>query len=191
MQCDISACGLWINALIALKGLSQEALGDDWEQEYLKRIETRLPAGKVEDLMLGYLRKTLPTKIHFNIEGLFANLVKHQNPGYDVRGFYGISNEALRLAGVPIKGDENDRLAVLAHIRNSFHNNGIHKNRDLRVCIDGLPFEFVRDKEVECAGWHHIVVVLRANVDVLGSVLLSPPISSIRDEIEDEFACLA
>ena len=76
LQCDIGACGNWIKTLMSLKGLSQEKYGNNWDAQYRKLIGTGLTSGQAEDLMLGYLRNTLITKVHFKIENLFNNILK-------------------------------------------------------------------------------------------------------------------
>lgn len=39
-----------------------------------------------------------------------------------------------------------------------------------------------------CASWEHIVILLKANVEVLRKILQSDEVKSIRTEIKDDFA---
>jgi hypothetical protein len=188
LQCDIGACGNWIRVLMSLKGLSQEKYSDNWEEEYRKLIGTGLSSGQAEDLMLDYLRNTLATKVHFKIENLFSNILKALSASPNRSGFWHISNAMLQQAGIPTTGPEKNTLTVLANLRNSFHANGMHNNDSLSVDIDGIRFEFCKGKPVECASWKHIVVIMRANISVLESVLFSNRVSNLRSEIPDTFA---
>lgn len=188
LQCDIGACGNWIGVLTALKHLSKDRFGDNWDKEYRKLIGTGLSTEKAEDLMLDYLRNTLTTKLHFKIESLFANILRDLGALPKRRGFWHLSNALLERLGLPTTGREKEILTVLANLRNSFHSNGMHNNDDLISEIDGITFEFRRCRRVECASWKHIITVMRANVSLLESIILSNEVSSIRHPIQDDFA---
>jgi hypothetical protein len=186
-QRDIAVCGNWIRTLQSLKSLSQEKFGNNWDKEYQKLIQTNLPSGQAEDFMIDYLRNTLTTKVHFKIENLFSNILKalSANPK---KGFWNISNAMLEKADIDTNGKEKNTLTALANLRNSYHANGMHNNDTLRVDIDGIRFEFCKGKRVECASWKHIVVILRANISVLESILFSNNVSNLRCDIPDDFA---
>lgn len=128
------------------KSLSQGMNGDNWEEEYRKFIGTGLDkAETAEYMMLDYLRNTLTTKVHFKIENLFSNILAYQ--GEEVRGFKRICDKTLPLANISTYGREAKILSALAFLRNSYHNNGIHKNKnELTIDIDGIPFEFRNGK---------------------------------------------
>ena len=187
LQCDIGACGNWIRALMSLKDLSQDKYGKNWEDAYRKLIGTASSSDRAEDLMLDYLRNTLTTKVHFKIENLFTNILKALSAS-PRRGFWNISDAMLQQAEILTTGLEKNTLTVLANLRNSFHSNGMHNNDNLSVDIDGIRFEFCKGRRVECASWKHIVVIMRANISVLESILFSNKVSNLRGEIPDDFA---
>jgi hypothetical protein len=188
LQQDIGACGNWIRTLMSLKGLSQEKFGENWDEEYRRLIGTGLSSGQAEDLMLDYLRNTLTTKVHFKIENLFSNILKALSASPNRRGFWNISDAMLQQASIPATGPEKNALAVFANLRNSFHANGMHYNGSLSVEINKIRFEFCKGARVECNSWKHIVVIIRANISVLESVLFSNRLSNLRSEIPDAFA---
>ena len=190
LQCDIGACGNWIRTLMSLKALSQEKYGANWDEEYRKLIGTGLTSGQAEDLMLDYLRNTLATKVHFKIENLFNNILKALSANPSKRGFWYTSNAMLEQAGVSTIGPEKNALIVLANLRNSFHTNGMHNNDSLSVDIDGIRFEFYKGKQVKCASWKHIIVIIRSNITVLETVLFSDKVANLKNEIPDAFAAL-
>lgn len=187
LQCDIGACGQWIKTLMSLKCMCQNSFHAKWEEEYRIRMGTGLDVGQSEDLMLDYLRNTLTTKIHFKIENLFTNILMTFSVK-KLRGFSQISDATLGLAGLSTSGREKRTLTVLANLRNSYHANGMHNNSDLSIQIDGINFDFVKGKRVECAGWRHIVTVIQSNISVLEAVLFSATVSNHPMEIVDEFA---
>lgn len=189
IQCDIGACGNWINALRALRNICQEKFANNWDEEYRRLLGTGLTCSQAEDLMLDYLRNTLITKVHFKIENLFANILKDLNAlPPKKRGFWNLSDAMLKQVDISTTGREKEILTVLASLRNSFHANGIHNNNDLSAAIDGAMFEFRNGKPVECASWWHIVVLLRANFSVLQSILLSKNVSKLTHEIRDDYS---
>ena len=47
---------------------------------------------------------------------------------------------------------------------------------------------FIRNLPVKCASWEHIVVLLKANVNVLGQIIQSDAVKNIKSEIKDDFA---
>jgi hypothetical protein len=187
LQCDIGACGNWIKSLMSLKQLSQQSFGEEWEQEYRKRMATCLAIGQSEDLMLDYLRNTLTSKIHFKIENLYSNILEAIS-GNPPKGFWKIGDATLGLAGIPTSGPEKQTLTVLANLRNSFHANGMHNNADLAIQIDGIDFQFTKGQPVKCAGWKHIVTAIRSNIAVVEAVLYSSAVSTHEAEIRDAFA---
>jgi len=187
LQCDIGACGNWIKALMSLKSVCQGSFGVIWEAKYRELIGTRLDSGPAEDLMLDYLRNTLPTKIHFKIENLFSNILKALSSS-PLRGFWRISDAMLQQAGISTTGDEKARLAALANLRNSFHTNGMHGNDNASVDVDGTKFEFCKGTRVQCASWKHILVIVRSNISVVEQILFSTPVSNHSSEIADDFA---
>ena len=79
-------------------------------------------------------------------------------------------------------------MTAFANLRNSLHNNGIHRANSLKIQVDEIDFEFVKNERVECASWQHIVVLLSANVSILKKILSSQKIVKIKTEIRDDFA---
>lgn len=148
---------------------------------------TGLSVGQSEDLMLDYLRNTLITKVHFKIENLFSNILNAISANAP-RGFWRIGDQTLALAAIPTRGREKDILTVLANLRNSFHANGMHHNDNLSIQIDGIDFDFIKDRPVTCAGWMHIMTAIRSNICVVDAILLSSAVCNHSGEIADAFA---
>ena len=190
MQLDVAACTKWLQAMLALRQMCHEKDADRWEHEYRERlsIHANIPTGAMEDIMLDYLRNTLPVRVHFTIENLFSNLLGALGVRPKGSGYYPLSSAILEGAGIGVPGPEKDTLTALANLRNSFHGNGIHrKGGSLSVVIDGQRFEFHEGKRVECASWRHVTAAIVANVRVVEAVLFSDRASGLK-KVVDAFA---
>lgn len=186
LQRDILACGYWIRSLTNLKGIVREKHGSNWNGHYQQLFGAGLKADEAEDLMLDYLRKSLPINVHFKIENLFSNILMHKNKKRK-RGFAHISKAILELAGIRCDRPKNI-LTALASVRNSFHSNGMHENDCLSVKIGGISFKFIKGEPVKCASWDHILVLIREIISILDCILFLGNVKIVKAEIQDRFA---
>ncbi len=138
--------------------------------------------------MFDHLRLAFMTLVHFKIDNLFHNILKHLNALPNRTGYWNLTDEILDQCSLSKTGIEKQLLTAFAYLRNSFHGNGIHRTNSLSIQIDETIFDFVKGERVECASWHHIIVLLNSNVDILKKVLLSQKVVNIKTEIEDDFA---
>lgn len=132
-------------------------------------------------------RLGMATIVHFRVDSLLANLLaalgKHEE-----HNFYRRADAVLIAAGVTAKDLRLQTLMSLAHIRNSMHNNGMHRGRALSVTIHGLPFVFSPNSPVQCASWQHVITAIEGSIDELDVVLETPVIkalSVVRDDYYD------
>lgn len=194
IQQNLVTVGYWINALISLKSECQ-GQGPNWEKTYLGKLGVGPDiypgdshrTGKIEDRMLGVQFGALVTLIHFKIDNLFYNTLRAlgETP---TKSFNQNTANLIGLVGLPKNGAESDALEVFSQVRNSFHNNGIHRNADFHVTVFGVRFDFIRGRRVECASWAHILHLTEVNVRVLGAILSSAPMRQVNGEIKDDFA---
>ena len=187
LQINISSVGMWITALNSLAN-SHTAGGSFNEKEFLKSVGSGLNIQQTEVVMFDHLRLGFMTSVHFKLDNLFHNILKHLNKLPQRQGYWNLTDSILDQCSLPQKGREKDLLTAFANLRNSLHGNGIHRNNSLSIKIDGLSFDFIKGKRVECASWEHIVVLLNSNIEVLKKILMSPQIVDIKTEINDDFA---
>lgn len=190
IQVSISAVTMWINAYNSLANECSYG-GKFDEKKFLESVGSGLDSiPKTEEIMLTNLRLGFMTLIHFKIDNLFHNILKHLNSLPARSGYWYLTNEILKICSISNtgKGIEKDRLTAFANLRNSLHNNGMHRTDSLNLSIDKTTFNFVKDEKVECASWEHITTLLESNIDILKQILLSNAIASIRTEIPDDFA---
>lgn len=136
-------------------------------------------------------RLGLQSSVHFQVDGLFYNLNRELLYGQresPKRAFQEATKQLLRLVGLSEEGQEFATLLVLAHLRNTLHNNGIHRNATTsRVVLNDMEFEFVRDQPITCASWQHVLAAIDATLDVLMQILQRERIRYIPGPIRDDF----
>jgi len=188
LQITISAVGIWIQCYNSLANLHTKQ-GTFDETGFLKSVGSGVNKKQTEMIMFDYLRLSFITLIYFKIDNLFYNILRHLNALPERTSYWNFTDEILSQCSFSKKGIEKDILTAFAYLRNSLHNNGIHrKGKNLRLKIDQMEFNFIKGSRVGCASWEHIVVLLKANVDVLGKIIQSDKVKNIITEIKDDFA---
>ncbi len=187
IQINISSVGMWINAVNSLAN-SHTVNGNFNKKDFLMSVGSGLDAKQTEEVMFNYLKLGFMTLIHFKIDNLFHNILKHLDSLPRMPGYWNLTNEILDQCAFPQTGTKKDLLTAFANLRNSLHGNGIHRNNSLSIQVNGMSFDFTKGKRVECASWEHIVALLESNVEILKDILLSARVANIKTEINDDFA---
>jgi len=188
IQMEISQVGMWIIAFNSLANKCMKSPVEIDETDFLKSVGSNLSIKDTEIYMMKTLRLCLITLVHFKIDNLFQNILKKLDAKLGKIGYWNLCGVILKEASLSENGKEKEILTVLAYIRNSLHNNGIHRNNSLKLRLNDFAFDFIKDKKVKCASWDHIIIALDKNIDVLGNILLSKKIKGIKTEIKDDFA---
>ena len=187
LQISLSSVGMWITGINSLaNAYTKEGCFDS--QGFLKAVGSGVNMEQTEKIMFDHLRLGFMTLLHFKIDNLFHNLLKQLNALPRKSGYWNLTDTILGQCSLPKTSTEKQYLSAFANLRNSLHGNGIHRTNSLSITVDGTVFEFIKGQRVECASWNHILILLRANVAILKSILLSARIVSITSEIEDDFA---
>ena len=187
LQISISAVRMWIQCYNSLANFyTKQGVFD--EKGFLNSVGSGVNKELTEMIMFDHLRLGFMTLAHFKIDNLFYNILRHLNALPEKRGYWNLTDKILEQCSIPKRGTEKDILTAFAYLRNSLHGNGIHRNSDLTLTIGEMKFKFVKGSRVECASWEHIVVLLKANVEILGKILQSDKVKNIRSEIQDDFA---
>ena len=77
---------------------------------------------------------------------------------------------------------------ALTHIRNTLHNNGIHRHPSLDLQVGQFCYQFNEGELVNCASWEALMNLSHFNVIALQEVLLSEEIGKIDGLVVDQFA---
>lgn len=187
IQISISAVGMWISACNSLANEYTNENNFD-NNKFLNSVGSGVNISQTEEIMFTHLRLGFMTLVHFKIDTLFHNVLKHLNSLPTRTGYWNLTDKILETCSISKTGTEKDRLTAFANLRNSLHGNGIHRTNSLNITINGTDFIFVKDSPVECAGWNHIVILLESNIGILKQILLSSIVTNIRTEIVDDFA---
>jgi len=187
IQISASAVAMWITSLNSLANKCTNNKNFD-QQEFLQSVGSGITLPQTKEIMFTHLRLGFMPLVHFKIDNLFHNVLKHLNSLPTRTGYWNLTDKILEICSIPKTGTEKDILTAFANLRNSLHGNGIHRTDSLNIIINGTEFIFIKDQRVECADWEHIVVLLEANIDILKQILLSSPVVNIKAEITDDYA---
>ncbi|MCC6068785.1 hypothetical protein LHV13_06325 [Ferrovum sp. PN-J185] len=188
IQMNMAATAMWINGLNSLANFCT-ADGIFNENQFLNSVGSGLELIKTEEEMFRVLKLGHITLIHFKIENLFRNLCAHLNLiTRGKSGFWDLTNLIFDACSIE-DGNSKNSLIAFAHIRNSLHNNGIHRNKSAEFFIDGYHYKFVKGQPINnCVSWERILSLLTFNVVALREILLSEKIQKINELVLDQFA---
>ena len=127
------------------------------------------------------------TLFHFRLDSLITNVLVAANRSVSPQ-FRQKAQSILALSAVADQAILLDHLLTLTCIRNSLHNNGIHRTADVDVTIGAMRFAFVRGQPVQCASWQHALVSIDAVVSVIDIVLKAARMVALPQPILDDFA---
>jgi len=135
-------------------------------------------------------RLSVLSLFHFRLDALFQNLLRALGSDPGKSGFGANSKALLRLITLPDEDRVSSVLLCLTHVRNSQHNNGIHRGLAWGPWHGGgLAFQFFPDQPVQCASFGHILSVTDSAVDALADILSAPQIATL-PRVDDLYANL-
>ncbi len=128
------------------------------------------------------------TLFHFRVDTLFQNLLRALGEYKDRAGFETMTKSLL--ASVGIRDDySRDVLLATGYIRNSLHNNGMHRGKsNLAVKMQDLNFIFVTGKRMECGSWQHIFAAMYETIEVVDRILATEKVKGVPTPFEDDYA---
>jgi hypothetical protein len=141
------------------------------------------------DIVFFVLTNTLLI-FQFQVENFLQNLWRELG-GAEERSFVRLAEKALR---------KMKRIRTLAYLRNSLHNNGVHRGPDFSMGIvstlskDNVThtlsanYSFVRNAKVTCCGPMHVFCLLGGVTDVVVEIVSHQIVSQIPGPIADDFA---
>lgn len=138
------------------------------------------PAQEASKRLSEASRLSLVVLYQFQVEYLYKSLIAALGEN-SPRGYYNIAKKILQILSLD---DQDKKFRILytpALIRNSYHSNGVHtdkNNPSWALDLDGCRFDFSLNQKISCAGWGHIVHALNAATLVLNEVLCSDKIKS-------------
>jgi len=190
IQVNLSACIMLLSIYSDVRSNSPKELIKIMKSPpRLKSLSEKQHIAADESIISDFLRLALLLQFHFKIE-IFFNNINNSLEGKYLRKFSDLYNKF-------IKKTENNELRsdlitnvfiALNFIRNSMHNNGIHRQETkLKMDISGETFSFIKDEVVKCASWHHILLLFDIIIPFIEKLLNNTDIEKI-DYIRDDFS---
>ena len=197
IQLDLLPCGWWLNTVMALEREVRAKSDGTWEEKFLAEIGAGPGAhgnepgrlDKVVKDMVEYLRLSVSVKVAFRIESMFSRLLREVDKTSPLE-FGRVLSTLLTKLQLVNHLDVEAPLRVLAAVRNSLHNNGIHRTKSQTWIVDGVHFDFTEGQEVTCAEWHQLMLLLEASVRSIRTILFTSPLVDLKGDIPDDFAAL-
>jgi hypothetical protein len=189
IQMNMAATAMWINGFNSLANFCA-ADGVFNKNQFLNSAGSGLELAETEVEMFGVLKLGYITLIHFKIENLFRNLCTHLRLLSEKEkkcGFWRLTELIYKACKIN-DGDSRKSLIALTHIRNTLHNNGIHRHSSLDIPVGQFQYQFIENKNINCASWEAIMNLSYFNVAALSEVLLSEKIAKIEGLVIDQFA---
>src|SRR5665213_1366682 len=79
-------------------------------------------------------------------------------------------------------------LQMSGHLRNTFHNNGVHRGPNVKIAIREMMFDLETDKAHFSSGWQHMFALMLEMVDVLDDIFATSAVKQLPVPIPDQFA---
>ena len=191
MELTLTGLGLTVHAISGAGLRSTRRTLGEVQESFTNYVEIE---GKNQEQLMAYpesfWRWSLLTIFHFRLDTLFQNLLRALGTDPGKSGFGANSNKLLELLSLSDEKQARNILAVATHLRNSLHNNGIHRGTNWGpFVLNGLSYEFQQDRDVRCASIGHILNVLDAIADVLADIFFSPEVRAL-PSVEDRYVDL-
>lgn len=124
------------------------------------------------------------TLCHFAIENLLRTLVRSMGISAHLSKYYRITKALIE--ALELDSSLTGELMVPAYIRNTLHNNGLHKWNSCDFEINGVHYEFKQNEHLECATWPHIAHVLENSANIIATIYGHSRVCTIPSPLLDE-----
>lgn len=127
-----------------------------------------------------FLRASYLALFMFQVEGLLK-MIRNELPNTSSSNkYYDITKDVLKISHPQNWQSKHDVLQAPALIRNCLHTSGVHTNKDTKVTVRGIDYEFFKDKKFQQASWDYIYMFIDELVNVLKEILTSSPTKKIK-----------
>lgn len=128
----------------------------------------------------------LLTFSHFKFENFFFHLNRVFDRQYCKKKFDQIFSDLLKNLSVNQKDEKKDLIKAFTSLRNSQHNNSIHRHRSFDVVINGKKFSFTEGNPTESTLFD-IIFLIDLMLDTVEEICFSEEILTISEIILDDF----
>ena len=185
---------------VALRGMQEVLAGyafgfssmvyDRTQEQIIRSFgRSNVPPNEARRMVEEAWKNGLLVLFMFKVDVLLQNLLKAEGSYSRAIGAYGTMVArliALSMPSDPVK--TCDVLLTAGALRNSHHNNGMHRGESRSLDIHDMHFVLVKDQAIDCASWQHVLAILSAVVEELDRMLASAVIAALPSPIPDAYA---
>jgi hypothetical protein len=150
--------------------------------------ETNLDSEKARGIIEDAWKLGLLAIFHFRLDALFQNILRALGQNKRRPRFGDMIAIILDVAQTSDRVHAHETLLLLSYLRNSLHNNGIHRGKELRVKLLDMEYDLKENGVVDCASWNHVLAAISETINLLDEILASPAITALPVPIPDDYA---
>jgi hypothetical protein len=134
-----------------------------------------------------FWRFGLTTITHFRIDSMFQVILKARGEYKNKSAFTNMLRQILDMCELKDRKRTEDIFLVAAYLRNSFHNNGMHRGEALDVEFQDIRLQFEPGKAIDCGSFGNVLGVLYEMMSCLEEILLCPAVATLAGPISDDW----
>jgi hypothetical protein len=182
-RCGLGLARGWSFAYAIPPGVGQR--GKSIENRF--RLSDEAPYTNVRKHTHDFWRFGLMTLTHFRIDAVFQVILKARGEYRSKSAFTSMLRQILDVCQLKDRARFEGIFLAATYLRNSFHNNGIHRGPALDVELQDMRFKFEPGKAIDCGSFGHALGVLYEIAGCLEEILLSPPLATLKGPIFDDW----
>jgi hypothetical protein len=144
-------------------------------------------AAETEQHTLDFWRFGLMTIAHYRIDALFQMLLRERGEYKNKSPFTAMLKQLMNVCELKDRARTEAVFLAATYIRNSFHNNGMHRGTNLKIELQDMLFKFETDRAGGSASFGHILGLLFEMMGCLEEMLLCPTLANLADPIPDDW----
>jgi hypothetical protein len=146
-----------------------------------------VPAEKTLEDTQDFWRFGLVTITHFRIDALFQMLLRARGEYKNKSAFTAMLKQLLDVCELTDRTRTESVFLAATYIRNSFHNNGMHRGANLDIEFQDMRFKFETGRAINCGSFGHVLGVLFEMMGCLEEMLLCPTLGKLVNPIPDDW----
>lgn len=135
----------------------------------------------------GLWRFGLTVIVHFRIDSMFQVILKSRGEYKAKSSFTNMLRQILDSCQPRDRSRIEGVFLAATYLRNSFHNNGVHRGSRLNVEIQQMRFDFEPNKAIGCASFAHVLGVVHEMMGCLEEIFLCPSLVMSDGQIVDDW----
>ena len=134
-----------------------------------------------------FWRFGLVTITHFRIDSMFQVILKARGEYKNKSSFTSMLRQILDVCELKDRVRTENIFLAATYLRNSFHNNGMHRGPALYIELQDMRFKFEPGKPIDCGSFGHVLCVLYEIMGCLEEILHCPTLATHKQPIFDDW----